>query len=320
MDARTRCCKQNNEHGLTIPVMVLLILLGIALVLIIVIPGYRNHLKNARMTADKQSVVTARDVSSITYLQDGAAGLKIYYYDEIHHTCRSRDEIGRIEPYGRSSKNLSGETGAVGIPNMGDRGGAQLLAVSVQIGEPVNLRWTGKVWSYLDYYYMIDAERATLTPADYTQMDKTSVRWALSCARKQYEDDFGWVSYEELTQSSSKKPQTDPGIAVYDYDVLRDVVIYDECMSELANAAAVPKNSLYGTCMDIRAYGLSAAGDATGAYLIGGARKDEYLSLIPEMSLESLDEHAESNPEGCIVQVWIHGDTSAALWIEGNHG
>ncbi len=154
-----------NEDGMILPIAILLVAVIACSILFIVIPGYQEHLRNARIETDSTSVATARDVASITYLQDGAQGLVTYYYDELTHTCLPLPKLSSIEPYGRTSAedNKNAITGAKGVPNFGTEGGAQLIAITIQNDQIINLRWTGKKCTVLDYELMTVAERNALT-------------------------------------------------------------------------------------------------------------------------------------------------------------
>ena len=166
--------KLRSSAGTLLVIVLLAIAVAAAFVLIIAVPGYINHLNNSKITMDAQSVVTAKYVAEVTYLQDQETGLKVYYYDELTHTCLDKKQIGLITPYGRSSKELNAhqETGAVGIPNLGGDDGAQILCVIVEEGYDTVARWCGKSMTYEDYNNMSQRERALLTSADYAEMDK----------------------------------------------------------------------------------------------------------------------------------------------------
>ena len=241
----------NRRDGFTLVpgllIIVLAVMVAAAAVLIFIVPQYRQHRIDQRRTFDAQSVATARDVCKIQYLTDGESGLVVYYYDELSHKALSRSRIGEIRPYGRCSRaeNLHRETGAAGVPNLGNRGGAQLLAVAVSDGAPVNARWTGKQWTYPDYYYMTQAERLQLTGSVRREMDQSSVRLATSLAKKTYETDF----------EHQLKEGEDPGTAIYVYDALQDLVYYDEeAMNGLDHPAALPKKASARNAKSIAAY------------------------------------------------------------------
>lgn len=163
--ARNRKYGICGEDGMILPIAILLTAVIVCCILFVVIPGYQEHLRNARIETDSTSVATARDVASITYLQDGAQGLVTYYYDERTHKCLPLSELSSIEPYGRTSgeDNKNAITGAKGVPNFGTEGGAQLIAVTIQNDTIINLRWTGKKCTVLDYELMTMAERNALT-------------------------------------------------------------------------------------------------------------------------------------------------------------
>lgn len=241
----------NRRDGFTLVPGLLTIVLTVAVVsaavLIFIVPQYRQHRIDQRRTFDAQSVATARDVCKIQYLTDGESGLVVYYYDELSHKALSRSRIGAIKPYGRCSRaeNLHKETGAAGVPNLGRRGGAQLLAVAVSNGTPVNVRWTGKKWTYPDYYYMTQAERLQLTGSVRREMDQSSLRLAISLARETYKVDF----------EHQLKDGEDPGTAVYVYDALQDLVYYDEeAMKGIEHPAALPKKAYVKSAKSVAAY------------------------------------------------------------------
>lgn len=285
--------KLRSETGLTWLVYLLLVAVIVTFVLFIVVPGYERHNRNARITMDAESVATAKDVASVAYLQDGRAGLVIYYYDELHHSVLERDAIGTIEPYGRSAKedNLHNETGAVGIPNENGEDtdvekavaekngtyidyndGPQLLAIAVSYEGTRNARWTGHKWRYLDYYYMLPAERETLTPSDFRAMDDDTVQRAVKEAKAAYKADY----------AKQLKDGKDPGTAVYGYSAIGDFVFYDEIMQQAENAAELPEGQEYGTAEKLNAYGF--LNEAEGCVLqvtVTGAGEDAVYAWIP---------------------------------------
>ena len=168
-----------DEKGMIVAIAIMLTAVLAAAVLFVVIPGYQQHLRDAKVEMDSTSVATARDVASITYLQDGNPDLITYYYDEINHKCVLLDEIDSIEPYGRSAEadNLNGETGAKGIPNLGkDNGGAQLIAITFKNNEILNIRWTGKKCTVLDYDLMTVEEHNALTTKQQDELEKDRER------------------------------------------------------------------------------------------------------------------------------------------------
>ena len=166
--------KLMQRDGMILPIVLLSVAVIASTILFVVIPGYQEHLRSARIQADVQSVATARDVASITYLQDGGGFLVTYYYDERSHKCLPRTKLKDIEPYGRCSEedNRNNVTGAKGVPNFGGENGAQLLAITVADGEIINIRWTGKKYTVLDYELMTVRERNALEPKDLDEIEK----------------------------------------------------------------------------------------------------------------------------------------------------
>lgn len=170
--------KLHREDGVILPIVLLAIAVIAATACFVVIPGYQEHLRNAKIQADTQSVATAKDVASVTYLQDGGGSLVTYYYDERSHQCLPRSKIGDIEPYGRCSEedNKNAVTGAKGVPNFGGDHGAQLLAITIADGDIINVRWTGKKYTVLDYDLMTIRERNALDSEALDEIEKDRER------------------------------------------------------------------------------------------------------------------------------------------------
>ena len=161
---------------------------GIALIFIVLIGaiaavslsilylGYQQHLKNSRRLFDEVTVTTAERVAKETYILDIRTGGVTYYYDGIHRSVTDSaryDGKVDLEGYGMSyaSENKNAETGAVGIPNKGEDGGAQFLAVSVESDGTIHSRWQGPWLTAEDYELMTPEERERLTQAQLKQID-----------------------------------------------------------------------------------------------------------------------------------------------------
>ena len=118
--------------------------------------------------------VTVSDM--VTNTVDGVT----YYYDGIHREVFDASTFtGKVDlaGYGRcyESENAHGETGAVGIPNKGENGGAQFLAVSVEMDGTIHSRWQGFYLTGDDYKLMTTAERERLTTEQKNQIDSTLI-------------------------------------------------------------------------------------------------------------------------------------------------
>ena len=161
---------------------------GIALIFIVLIGaiaavslsilylGYQQHLKNSRRLFDEVTVTTAERVAKETYILDIRTGGVTYYYDGIHRSVTDSaryDGKVDLEGYGMSyaSENKNAETGAVGIPNKVEDGGAQFLAVSVESDGTIHSRWQGPWLTAEDYELMTPEERERLTQAQLKQID-----------------------------------------------------------------------------------------------------------------------------------------------------
>lgn len=165
MKLRSRC-------GMSI--VVFLLLCGIvAMIALFVADGYMKHLDDVKMTLDKDQVHEAMELARYQYMGDGYPAGITYYYDAERGSMVSFDEIGNIVGYGRCSaeQNLHGETGAVGIPNLKGKGGAQILAIAVEDENTFNARWQGKRLTVYDESLMSALERARLTEAQRLQID-----------------------------------------------------------------------------------------------------------------------------------------------------
>lgn len=164
--------KLHSRHGISTAVA--LLLCGIAaMLLLLVVEGYLRHLDDAKMTFDKQQVHEALELARMQYLGDGCPGGITYYYDAERGKMVSFDEIGDIVCYGRCSakQNRRGETGALGIPNLGSEGGAQLLAIAVEDEDTFNARWQGKRLTVYDESLMSAAERERLSDTQRLQIE-----------------------------------------------------------------------------------------------------------------------------------------------------
>lgn len=237
------------------------ILLVIAILLIVLIPGYMNHMKDVKMTYDVQSVETAQEVALVEYMQSAASGLVMYWYDELSHSVTdSKEKAATIKGYGRSSGeyNRNAVSGAKGVPcRPTEDGGAQLLCMTVSEDSIHNIWWTGNVFSYWDYAYMTDLDRKLLKPSDYREMDATSETTARDRARARYEKDYA----KEL------KKEEDPGKVVYNYDLINDKLYLDPSMKGRAK-----DESDVMAAYDIPAYSLS---DAQGNIVQVTVSKDD---------------------------------------------
>lgn len=154
--------------------LVVLLLCGIAaMLLLFIVEGYIRHLDDAKMTFDKDQVHEALELAKIQYLSEGGGGPVTYYYDAEHGRMVSFDEIGSVVGYGRCSaaQNRHGETGAVGIPNMGGRNGAQILAIAVENDNTFNVRWQGKRLTVYDESLMTEQELSRLTDVQRLQIE-----------------------------------------------------------------------------------------------------------------------------------------------------
>ena len=145
----------------------------IAMALWFVVDAYREHLKDVRMTFDRDQVATALRNAKVQYLTDGCPYGITYYYDAERVTFCSFKEIEQIKGYGRCYKdeNLHGETGAPGIPNLGGKDGAQLLAISFEDESHVSIRWQGRFLTPYDMELMTTAEQARLTTEQLDQIE-----------------------------------------------------------------------------------------------------------------------------------------------------
>lgn len=208
--------KLHSDRGVILPIVILSVAVIAALILFVVIPGYQEHLRNARIQADVQTVETAEDVASITYLQDGGGELVTYYYDELTHKCLLRKDIDKIEPYGRCSEkdNKNSVTGAKGVPNFGDNGGPQLLAITIADGSIINVRWTGKKYTVLDYDLMtirernaLDAEARDEIEKDRERIQNESESGTQGTDMTSNAEEFRWKESEEFSKKESEESQ-----------------------------------------------------------------------------------------------------------------
>lgn len=164
--------KLRSCRGMTLPV--LLLLCGIAAMLVLfIVEAYLGHLNDAKMTFDKDQVREAIELAKIQYLSEGCPAGTTYYFDAERAKMVPFDEIVNIVGYGRSSAahNRHGETGALGIPNLGGRGGAQFLAIAIEDDDTVNARWQGHRLTVYDESLMSAQELARLTDVQRLQIE-----------------------------------------------------------------------------------------------------------------------------------------------------
>jgi hypothetical protein len=186
---KSRLCSENGVARL----IVLLTVAVIAVYACFAAAGYIQHLNDAKMTFDSEEVDEAKALAKHQYVLDGASGGITYYYDadgkKLTDASTYKGKIN-IAGYGRSDAkhNANAETGALGIPNKGDDGGAQFLAIVIDPagnyseaggnvfenseGLMISARWQGSYLTYYDYKLMTDAERSRLTSAQKDQIEK----------------------------------------------------------------------------------------------------------------------------------------------------
>ena len=225
--------KLKSRRGVSVFLVLTGILLVIAILLIVLIPGYMDHLKDAKMTYDVQSVETAKEVALVEYMQSAGAGLVMYWYDELSHkVVATKEEAAAIKGYGRSSQeqNRGNVSGAAGVPCLPQEdGGPQLLCMTVSGDSINNIWWSGNRFTYWDYFYMDQTDRTLLKQADYREMDSSSESMARSRARADYEKRF----------KKQLKKGENPGELVYNYDLIQDVLFLDPSMPADSSAAAL---------------------------------------------------------------------------------
>lgn len=140
---------------------------------------YIRHLNDAKMTFDRNQVDNAIKAAKVQYMEDGFGDDVTYYFDAVNSRMLGWDEIGKIEGYGRSDRkhNANGETGAVGIPNLGGKNGGQLLALSVEdSGTVVHPRWQGHTLTAYDYTLMSVSEKRRLNTEQKDQIEKDAAK------------------------------------------------------------------------------------------------------------------------------------------------
>ena len=164
-----KCRESSGITWITFLVLILTILLSG----LFIVDGYINHLHHARLIFDQTQVSHAIKEAKIQYMQDGfpAEGIT-YYFDAEGSQMVDWTGISRITGYGRSDEkhNRRGETGAVGIPNLGGKDGAQLLAISVEDEDSITVRWQGNRLTYYDYSIMTEKEKGRLSTEQWRQV------------------------------------------------------------------------------------------------------------------------------------------------------
>jgi len=173
--------KQNNSGR---ALVIVCLVIGIVIMAgVFAVAGYLQHLKDVRMTFDSDMVDEAEDCCIVQYLSDGCPdGGVTYYYDHNKKRAYNSESFTwkvNIEGYGLSyeDENLNGETGAIGIPNLGGDDGAQFLAIEVKnSGDTVHARWQGALLTEYDLTLMTERELENLTVDQKQQIDYTTKR------------------------------------------------------------------------------------------------------------------------------------------------
>ena len=171
--------KLRSESGIAV-IFIVLIAAIIAVCASIFYLGYQQRMKNSRLLFDELTVTTAERVAKETYILEIISGGITYYYDDVHRSVMDASTFEgkiNIKGYGRcyESENRHGETGAVGIPNKGENGGPQILAVSVEADGSIHSRWQGRYLTAQDYELMTAAERDRLTVEQLRQIDSDMI-------------------------------------------------------------------------------------------------------------------------------------------------
>ena len=202
--------KLRSKSGIGL-IFVILIAAILAVCASIVYLGYQQHLKNSRLLFDELTVTTAERIAKETYILDIRTNGVTYYYDGIHREVFDASTFsGKVDlaGYGRcyESENAHGETGAVGIPNKGENGGAQFLAVSVEMDGTIHSRWQGAWLTGEDYELMTPEERERLTVDQLNQID-SSLIYELGKADQMTEQEFESADSSQMTERESGPDQ-----------------------------------------------------------------------------------------------------------------
>ena len=202
--------KLRSKSGIGL-IFVILIAAILAVCASIVYLGYQQHLKNSRLLFDELTVTTAERIAKETYILDIRTNGVTYYYDGIHREVFDASTFtGKVDlaGYGRcyESENAHGETGAVGIPNKGENGGAQFLAVSVEMDGTIHSRWQGAWLTGEDYELMTPEERERLTVDQLNQID-SSLIYELGKADQMTEQASEHAGSSQMTERESGPDQ-----------------------------------------------------------------------------------------------------------------
>ena len=202
--------KLRSKSGIGL-IFVILIAAILAVCASIVYLGYQQHLKNSRLLFDELTVTTAERIAKETYILDIRTNGVTYYYDGIHREVFDASTFtGKVDlaGYGRcyESENAHGETGAVGIPNKGENGGAQFLAVSVEMDGTIHSRWQGAWLTGEDYELMTPEERERLTIDQLNQID-SSLIYELGKADQMTEQASEHAGSSQMTERESGPDQ-----------------------------------------------------------------------------------------------------------------
>ena len=164
-----KCRESRGIAWITFVVLVL----TIAISALFIWDGYMAHVNRAKLLFDQTQVSNAIKAAKVQYMQDGFPDGITYYFDAEGSRMTDWSKIGEIKGYGRSDEkhNTRGQTGALGIPNLGGKGGAQLLAITMEDEDTIFVRWQGQRLTYYDYDLMTEKERSRLTKEQWRQIE-----------------------------------------------------------------------------------------------------------------------------------------------------
>lgn len=72
--------KHTNSQGFTL-VEILVVVAIVAILVAIAIPLFLNHAKQAKISADKENIRSAKSAAIAEYLAKGCDGIQVFYFD-----------------------------------------------------------------------------------------------------------------------------------------------------------------------------------------------------------------------------------------------